>query len=70
MGYAYASDAGVNVTINDTNVEAASQISVESISWNGSGTPYTENLHKIKMVVDSTELTTIIKGAPSDALLA
>ena len=41
--HAYADNANVSIAINDTNVDSSSEINVESISWNGSGTPYTEN---------------------------
>ncbi len=41
--HAYPDNAGVSVAINDTNVDSSSQINVESISWNGNGTPYAEN---------------------------
>ena len=41
--HAYADIANVSIAINDTNVDSSSEINVESISWNGSGTPYTEN---------------------------
>ena len=41
--HAYADNANVSIAINDTNVDSSSEINIESISWNGSGTPYTEN---------------------------
>lgn len=41
--HAYPDNANVSVAINDTNVDSSSQINVESISWNGNGTPYAEN---------------------------
>ena len=41
--HAYPDNANVSIAVNDTNVDASSAISIESISWNGSGTPYTEN---------------------------